>query len=382
MKIVVDENIPFGAEAFGTLGEVVTMAGREMTDGDVRDADALMVRSVTKVNADLLDGSSVKFVGTATIGFDHIDREYLEARGIGFASAPGCNALSVSEYLTAALLVLGRRGGFRLEGMTIGVIGVGNVGSRVVKKAEALGMKVLQNDPPLQRETGEAHFLPVERLLDEADVLTIHVPLTKTGQDATFHMIDDRFIGRMKKGAILFNTSRGAVGNNAAIMRGAKAKLFGGLILDVFEGEPAVDPAIIQCADIATPHIAGYSYDGKVRGTDMICRAACEFFDRPVEWDAAAAMPEPVFPEFTARGDCDDEDALREIVLKVYDIEADDGRLRQIADLPPNERGLYFDRLRKTYPVRREFPNTRVDTTKAGGSLCNKIAHLGFQVSK
>lgn len=379
MRIIADESIPFAVEAFGHLGEVVTVTGRAVDRNLIRDADALIVRSVTRVNADLLDGTSVRFVGTATIGFDHVDVEYLRGCQIGFASAPGSNANSVAEYVVTGLLVLAWHGDFRLEGRTIGVVGVGNVGSRVVRKAKALGMKVLENDPPLERQTGDPRFLPLEDLF-AADILTLHVPLTRTGRDATYHLAGERLIGRLKPGAILINTSRGAVADSDALLRGIESRQLGGLILDVFENEPAINPALVERADIATPHIAGYSLDGKVNGTAMVYRAACEFFGRPVEWDAAAAMPEPPHPRLAARADCEDEDALRDLVLTVYDIEADDRRLRKIGELQPPERAAHFDRLRMTYPIRREFPNTTVEVAGIPAILRTRITDLGFGV--
>jgi len=387
MKIVADENIPFAVEAFGRLGEVVTVKGRTINRDMIRDADALIVRSVTRVNAELLDGTAVRFVGTATIGVDHVDVEYLRGRAIGFASAPGSNANSVAEYVVAALLVLARRGlhgqdaraTFRLEGMTIGVVGVGNVGSRVVRKAEALGMKVLQNDPPLQRQTGDLRFLPLEALLD-ADILTFHVPLTRRGPDATHHMINDRLLSRLKPGTILINTSRGAVADSEAVLRAVESGRLGGLVLDVFEKEPNISSALVERADIATPHIAGYSYDGKVNGTLIVYRAACEFLGRPIEWSPKDAMPEPPYPRVTARSNWDDEDALRDLVLTIYDIEADDQRMRKILELPPAEQGPYFDHLRRTYPLRREFQNTCVQIGSVAPSLRAKIAGVGFRV--
>ncbi|MBM3335143.1 4-phosphoerythronate dehydrogenase, partial [Candidatus Sumerlaeota bacterium] len=316
MKIVADENIPFAAEAFAQLGDVVTVRGRAIKRDTVRDADALIVRSVTRVNADLLDGTAVRFVATATIGFDHVDVGYLRQRGIGFASAPGSNANSVAEYVVAALLVLARRKGFRLEGKTVGVVGVGNVGSRVVQKAAALGMKVLQNDPPLQRQTGDPLFLPLEALFD-ADILTFHVPLTRTGTDATYHMIGDQLLSRLRPGAIVINTSRGAVADTAALLRAAASGRLGGLVLDVFEGEPKINVELVRRADIATAHIAGYSYDGKARGTQMVYRAACEFFGLPAQWDLSAAMSPPPHPRLTVSADRGDEEALAELVLTV-----------------------------------------------------------------
>ena len=205
MKIVCDKNMPFAAEAFGTLGTVLSKGGREIAPGDVRDAEVLVTRSTTKVNAALLDGSAVRFYGSGVIGTDHIDIPYLAARGIHWCGAPGCNAESVANYVTAALLWLGGRHGFRLEGKTVGVIGVGNVGRRVCRHARALGMRVLANDPPRQRDPADSEargFVPLERVLDEADIVTCHVPLTKEGPDATRHLLDAARLASLKPGAL------------------------------------------------------------------------------------------------------------------------------------------------------------------------------------
>jgi len=405
MKILVDENIPFGREAFGRLGDVVTMHGRKMDAAAVRDADMLIIRSITKVGRELLDGSRVRFVGTCTIGTDHVDEAYLRERGIAFASAPGCNANSVAEYVVCALLVLAKRGGYRLEGKIIGVVGVGNVGSKVVAKCEALGMKVLQNDPPLARLFPcEKRFLPLEALM-KSDFISLHVPLTKTGADKTWHMADAAFLKRMKPGTVLLNTCRGAVLDNPATVRWIATSgrdsaatqpqsrpevaihhnLF---VLDVWEGEPVISTDLVAASSLGTPHIAGYSYDGKVNGTAMIYRAACAVLagSAGVPSAGTAALPGVTLPpsphaalslDATGR---DDEDVLREAALTIYDIEADDRRLRAIADLPAGERGAYFDRLRREYPQRREFQNSTI--TLRGGSVTirQKLAGIGFKL--
>jgi erythronate-4-phosphate dehydrogenase len=380
VKIIVDENIPFGREAFGRLGEVVTMHGRKINIATVRDADLLVIRSITKVNRELLDGSRVRFVGTCTIGTDHVDETYLRERGIAFASAPGCNANSVAEYIVCALLVLAKRGGYRLEGRIIGIVGIGNVGSKVVAKCEALGMRVLQNDPPLARLFPcEKRFLPLEALMD-ADFITLHVPLTKTGEDKTWHVADAAFLNRMKPGAVLLNTCRGAVLDNAAASSKLKAQN-SKLVLDVWEGEPNISPELVVEAALGTPHIAGYSYDGKVNGTTMVYQAACKAIGAAADWDARPMLPPSSHATLAldASGR-DDEDVLREAALTVYDIEADDRRLRTIAGLPAGERGAYFDRLRKEYPQRREFQNSTL--TLRGGSVTvrRKLAGIGFKL--
>lgn len=380
LKIIADENIPFAREAFCGLGDVTLIAGRDATPALLRDCDLFFCRSVTKVNRALLEGSRARFVATATIGFDHVDRDYLKQRGIAFASAPGSNANSVAEYIVAAMLVLARRGGFTLEGKTLGVVGVGNVGSRVVRKAEALGLRVLQNDPPLARQTGDRRFVPLEALLD-ADFLTFHVPLTKEGEDATVHMVDASFLRRMKPTAYLLNSSRGPVVATQSLKEALGERRIAGAVLDVWEGEPIIDLGLLAQVAIGTPHIAGYSFDGKVAATEMIYRAACEVVGVKPTWDPAAIMPPPGHPrlEIECAGR-PNEDVLRDAVLTIYDIESDDRALRQ-SPQPPAERGAYFDRLRKVYPERREFQNTALVLRGASEALKAKLAGIGFPVA-
>ena len=377
MKIIADENIPFAVEAFGTLGEVEAIAGREATPETFRECDLFLCRSVTPVNEAMLGGSPVKFVGTATIGTDHVDLDFLRERGIGFASAPGSNANSVAEYVVAALLVLARRGGYALEGKRIGVVGVGNVGSRVVAKCAALGMRVLQNDPPLARQTREPRFRPLEEVLG-CDFLTFHTPLTAEGEDATLHLADETLLRKLPLEAVVLNTSRGAVVANGALWEMLVNDWLGGAVLDVWESEPELDEALLELASIGTPHIAGYSFDGKVCATDMIYRAACGFLGVEPTWSPAEVMPPPEVEaiEFDCSG-ARDEEIIGEAVAAVYDIEADDHDLREITEA--DEPDVYFDRLRKTYPQRREFHNTTVHLANADARLTAKLAGLGFK---
>jgi erythronate-4-phosphate dehydrogenase len=374
MRIVADPNIPFVREAFGSLGDIALVPGREITAATVRDADALLVRSVTRVNESLLAGSRVKFVATATIGTDHVDERYLALRGIGFASAAGSNANSVAEYVVAAMLELAHRRKFRLRDKTLGVVGVGNVGSRVVRYAEALGMRVLQNDPPRERAefpasftdelpdtptpgpsgAGEfdsavplpggvrggfrSPFVSLDRVLAEADIITLHVPLTREGPDATFHLFDkDRLAALELRRPILINTARGAVIDNKALLKAIDGEKIGATVLDVWENEPNISPELLDVVDLGTPHIAGYSLEGKVNGTRMIYEAACRHFGWPATWQPV--LPPPPAIELT--GD------LYADVRRMYDITADDAALRK------NVRD--FDKLRAEYPVRREF---------------------------
>jgi erythronate-4-phosphate dehydrogenase len=412
MKIVADPNIPFVREAFSALGEIQFVAGRQINASAVRDADMLLVRSVTAVNAALLDDSNVKFVATATIGTDHVDPAYLRAHGIGFASAAGSNANSVAEYVVAAMLEISHRNHYRLRDKTLGVVGVGNVGRRVVHYAEALGMRVLQNDPPRQRaEVGRdrrarregdgqpgglpvPHFVSLDRVCAEADIVTLHVPLTREGEDATYHLFDDARLAALKRRPTLINTARGAVVDNSALLHAFHHRNWkvSDAVLDVWENEPDISTELLNLVDIGTPHIAGYSFDGKANGTLVIYRAACEFLGigaggpapstgQTLEGAAPAAplwapqLPPPPVPrlEVVVENGEDDEEVLRRVIRQVYDITADDAALR--------ERHKEFDRLRAEYPVRREFFNTELTPRGASEGLRTKFAALGFRLA-
>jgi len=372
MKIVADTNIPFIKECLEGIGETVIVSGREITPQLVKDADALLVRSITKVDAKLLEGSSVKFVATATIGVDHIDTAYLESKGIGFASAPGSNANSVAEYIACALLVLEKKYGKKLSESSIGIIGVGNVGSRVEKKCRALGMNVVLNDPPLARKTGDAKYRPVSELYG-CDFITIHTPLTKTGEDKTYHLADSAFFANLKDGVFFLNSARGSVNCTAALKDAIKSKKIAGCVLDVWENEPDIDAELLGLVDIASPHIAGYSYDGKVKGMMMIYEAMCGYFSIPVERNIEEFLPQPQVKSIDASGI-----SILETVSKVYDITGDDRDMRKITNLKPLERPAYFDLLRKNYPCRREFYNTIITSCEPGNA--DILADLGFAV--
>lgn len=383
MKIVADQNIPFVKECFESLGQVSLHGGRQITPQIVKDADVLLVRSITPVSEALLAGSRVKFAATATIGMDHIDREYLQRAGIGFASAPGSNANSVAEYVVAALLALGKKYRFTLEGKSIGIIGVGNVGSKVDAKCRALGMKTVLNDPPLARKTGDGKYRPLEEAL-VCDFVTLHTPLTRQGEDPTYHLADEKFFAAMKKGAVFFNTARGGVMDTAALKAAMTAGKLGGVVLDVWENEPNVDAGLLLKVDLSTPHIAGYSFDGKVNGLLMIYRAACKHFGVKPAHTERDFLPTTVVPQIViAKEQVQTQPAERIIhgtVQQVYAINRDDFNMREMLVVPPSERGAFFDRLRKEYPVRREFQNTIAEVGAGGGKLAEKLAGIGFAV--
>ena len=379
MKIVADENIPYVGECFGSVGQVELLSGRSMTAEAVREADAVLVRSITKVGAELLEGSRVKFVGTATIGFEHVDVDYLKSKGIGFASAPGSNANSVAEYIVAAFLSVGRKKKIELEGKTIGIVGVGNVGSMVEKKVGALGMEAYLNDPPLKRETGDEKYLELEELLG-CDFVTLHTPLTFEGVDKSFHLADEEFFKSLKDGCVFINTARGGVTDTEALKGAIKSGRLGAVVLDVWENEPEIDCELLRMLDISTPHIAGYSLDGKVEGMVMIYEAFCRHFGSEANKGIEDFLPEPEVGEIEIDPTGGDEqELLRQTVQEVYVINRDDFNTREIAMVPEAERGMFFDDLRRDYPVRREFQNTRVLLKSPSESLSAKLGGIGFK---
>lgn len=376
LKIIADENIPFVKDAFAEFGDVMTYSGRLIDSDHIADADILLVRSVTNVNEELLRGSNVKFVGTATIGTDHVDKNYLQNSGIGFASAIGSNAVSVSEYVIAAILQLKEQKKI-IENPVLGIIGAGNVGSELFKRAEGMGFKTILNDPPKKRLTGCEIYKPLDELLNQADIISIHVPLNTSGEDSTYHMVNQAFLQSMKDGAVLINSSRGDVVDESAILASSKenSKL-GALVLDVWHNEPNINVNLVERCDIATPHIAGYSWDGKVRGTEMIHDAAAAFFFKESQWHGRDLIKNEAGKELAVSK----ENAINEAVKAVYNIKKDDKDLREIISLSKDKRGEAFDELRKNYGRRLEFPHFSVDAVNALREERDGLAALGFDV--
>jgi len=381
MKIVADANIPFVAECFSSIGEVEVVIGREITPAVIADVDVLLVRSVTRIDSNLLAESRVRFVGTATIGFDHVDTEYLSHNNIGFASAPGSNANSAAEYVIAALLEIGHKHKINLDGKSIGIVGVGNVGSRVAKKCAALGMKVKLNDPPLQWQTGDPKYLDITELFD-CDFITLHTPLTLGGVDKTFHLTDEKFFKSLKVGCTFINTSRGGVVDSKALKSAIITKKLRAVVLDVWENEPNIDAELLQMVDIGTPHIAGYSLDGKVAGMIMVYKAVCQHFGLDAKFDVEDFLSEPAVPELIVNPyNCDEQEVLWRAVRKIYNISEDDRKLRQIINQLSAKRGGFFDNLRKNYPVRREFQNAQIILESPCRSIAEKLSGIGFKVA-
>ncbi len=357
-KILADENIPFAEEAFSNFGSVRLLPGREITNEILRAYHILIVRSVTKVDEQLLEGTNVKFVGTTTIGLDHLDTDYLQKKGIKYANAPGCNADSVAEYIFAGLYKIASEGKFPLENFSMGILGYGNIGSKVAGIASAIGMKLFINDPPLQRQKGDSFFCTYEQALG-ADIITYHVPLNIGGADNTFHMLSSAQLNSFNSSKIILNASRGSVVSNNNLKKFLQ-KDGNKVILDVWEGEPSIDKELLKLVFIGSPHVAGYSLEGKVNGTIMIFEALNRFLKTDKNW--RPLMPEIKNAHIDYPESGSPEKSLDNLISKIYNIRGDDQRLRAIFD--KNNSGSYFDSLRKNYPVRREFSNYTVSINK------------------
>ena len=375
MKIVCDNKIPFLRGALEPYAEVVYLPGAQTTAEVVKDADALITRTRTICNEALLAGSSVKAIATATIGFDHIDTAWCEANGIAWSNAPGCNSWSVKQYISSVLAVLAQRRGLSLDTLTLGVVGVGNVGSKVADVGRAFSMRVLLNDPPRERAEGPGAFTDLDTLLEESDIVTVHVPLTRSGADATWHLFDVGRLARMRPTQILINSSRGPVVDNAALRDTLRNGGLKAAVLDVWEGEPDLDPELVGLLDIATPHIAGYSADGKANGTTMSVRYLAGQLGLPLADWTASGVPAPEQPlcfTLDASGKSAQE-VLAEAVLYTYDVRRDSDALR--ADLGA------FERLRGDYMIRREPSAFTLSLRGGTPGLASRLETIGFKVN-
>jgi len=377
MKIVVDENIPQARDAFGNIGELMLSHGREISNDLLADANVLLVRSITNVDEKLLTGTRVKFVATATAGTDHIDKEYLIKNKITFADAGGCNSFSVAEYLIAALSNISSKNNFSFNEKSLGVVGIGNVGSKVVRFAKSLGFNVLQNDPPLERKLGTKGFVPFEEIL-KCDIISFHVPLTHAGMDNTYHMLNEKNFHQIKSGSILINTSRGEVVDNKIL----KQRLHNNddliTVLDVWENEPNIDFELLEKVNLGSAHVAGYSLEGKVNGTEIIYNKLCNFLGVAQNWKAK--YPTISNPVITINKKLSYEELLNRIINRIYIIEDDDKLLREGKNLDLHSQAKHFDNLRKNYPVRREFNNYTIKLNYEDAETKKKLESLRFNV--
>lgn len=374
MRILADENIPM-LEVFARHGQLRRVAGRSLDRAVLADAEVLLVRSVTQVDQALLAGSQVKFVGTCTIGTDHLDLQYLTQQGIGWASAPGCNARGVVDYVLGALLTLAERDGVDLSKRCYGVVGAGQVGQRLVQVLRGLGWQVLVCDPPRQQAEG-GDYVDLATVLERCDVISLHTPLTQQGEHPTFHLLGAEQLQSLQQGSWLINASRGAVVDNQALKQLLTQRHDLRVALDVWEGEPQVDAELAQRCDIASAHIAGYSLDGKIRGTRQIYQAFCQHF--ALADSAAIEFPAQSLLAMELAAHTPVEEALRVICRAVYDPRSDDAAFRLSLQGDALTRRAAFDQVRKNYPVRREIPDLQVRVNQPTTELQQMLQALGI----
>jgi len=373
MKIIIDDKIPYIRGAFEGVAEVVYLPGSKTTPEIAKDADAIVTRTRTICNEKLLAGSSVKFIATATIGFDHIDTDYCEANGIRWTNAPGCNSKSVEQYIASTIMVLAEKNGWNLSEKTIGVVGVGNVGSKVARICEILGMKVLRNDPPRERAEGSEQFVSIQQVMEKADIITLHVPLNMKGEDATFHLGNESFLNALKKKPVLINSCRGEVIETNTVKAALKSGQLSAFVCDCWENEPDIDLELLALTVIATPHIAGYSKDGKATGTLMSVQAISDFFGLGLNEWSPSGVELPLSPVFEIDGaGLTEQQILSKAILHTYDIRNDDRDFRNNVTL--------FEQLRGDYPTRREFPAFTIRNKNLNKSILTKLQQIGFKI--
>ena len=374
MKIFFDENMPYAKEFFSNLvvndTEIIPFSGRNLSAEQVIDADVLLVRSITQVNEALIQkNKNITFVGTATIGTDHIDQTYLAERGITFHSAPGCNAVSVAEYVISALFVIAERYLVDLTKLSVGIVGGGNTGTRLSEKLSALGIQYKICDPLLAADLNDLReFVSLDEVL-ECDVISLHVPKVMDGEHPTYHLLDEARLSKLKDEQVLISSCRGEVIDNQALLALKKSGHQLKLVLDVWEGEPEILTPLIDYTEIATAHIAGYSLEGKARGTEMLYQALCRHINIEPVCQLKTLLPRANVSRIALNQEFN-EIVLNQLVKMVYDVRRDDAIFRQ--QLPSQG----FDTLRKNYPIRREFSSVQVTLSI---NDCSGVPHrLGF----
>jgi erythronate-4-phosphate dehydrogenase len=378
MKIVADKDIYGVEETFSSAGELVLLPGREISNQDVASADALIVRTTTKITSALIKNSTLKFIGSATSGFDHVDINSLQKCGIGFSHAPGCNANAVVDYVFSALAWSGLKNKTDFRNQSIGIIGAGNVGSRLALKAAALGMEVLVYDPFLESSHELAsYFCSLEEVLEQK-IVTLHTPLTQKGTHPTYHMLDTVRLNKLRQGAVLINAARGEIIDNQALDHLLDSRTDLNVILDVWEGEPFINRRLAQQVSIATPHIAGYSLKGKITATEMIYRAFCNRFGVGPAATKAKEKSQSLVLSQTSKPD-DDACIFPRLLLQGYPIQEDilknefAGDSKKAAD--------NFDQERSNYLFRHEFSDYVLDAKKYSFDLNSDLEVLGFKLN-
>ncbi len=369
MKIIADDKIPFLKGLLEPHAQLIYKAGTETTPADVADADALITRTRTRCNAHLLDGSRVKMIATATVGFDHIDTQYCENNAIHWVNAPGCNSGSVLQYVAATLALMVKELHYRLKDKKIAIIGVGHVGSKVERLCKLLNMDVLPVDPIRAINEPHLHFFGYNEAIAQADIITYHAPLTMEGEYATFHMLNDTTLAMLKPGAVIINAARGEITSTGALCKGLDQGIIGHTIIDVWENEPHIDLQLLRKCWLATPHIAGYSLDSKANGTTMAVKSIAAFFGLNIGEIHIKEIPKPEKPHLAANETLGFEAMMADLILHTYPIREDDSRLRaSVAD---------FEKQRGNYPVRREFAAYHVACSHQNEAL---IKAFGFNI--
>lgn len=370
IKVVADNKIPFLKGALEGVAEVVYLPGGKISRTDLLDADALITRTRTRCDEHLLKDTPVKFIASATIGYDHIDTDWCNARGIQWTNAPGCNASSVKQYVASALAGIIDKENWKFSDITLGIVGVGNVGKKIKEMAEVLGVKVLLNDPPRERAEGKAGFRHIETVVKNADIITLHVPLNRSGSDKTWHLFNTNLLKTMKKGAWLINSSRGEVIETNALKDALAGKHLAGVVLDVWENEPEIDKELLEQSFLATPHIAGYSADGKANGTAMSVKAVSKFFALGLDRWYPENIPNAPASELTLS--CQGaftEKIFSQVSLFAYNIMQDSRMLKSSPET--------FEEQRGGYPIRREPLALKIKTTnEACKTVLEKLGYL------
>lgn len=370
IKILADAHIPYLKGVAEQFGEVEYLPGNQFTREAIKEKDALIVRTVTHFGKEILDGTAVKLICSATIGYDHIDTDYCDSHGITWRTAPGCNANSVEQYITASLLCVSEKYQFRLQDKTIGIVGVGNVGSKIEVACRKLGMNVLLNDPPREEEEGntDGKFVELEVIKQQADIITFHTPLTKTGKYATFHLTDESFLHTVARKPFIINAARGGITDNEALINALHSGKISGIVIDCWENEPEIDRELLALADIATPHIAGYSADGKWTATRMSLENLNNFFGLDIS-PKYENIPAPLLPVIDL-SKISPATQLSHAVWHTYNPLNETGVLK----LSP-EKFYWF---RSHYPLRREYPAYKV--VNAAPPVSERLHQLGFKL--
>jgi len=373
ITLIADAHIPFMEGILESHAKVIYIPGGRIDHELASDADGLIIRTRTHCNAELLKSTRVKFIATATIGFDHIDTDFCALNNIAWNHAPGCNSSSVKQYVAAALVTLARKHHFSLKGKRIGIIGVGHVGEKIAQLAGTLGMIPLLNDPPRERLEGSRQFVSLEEIQETADIITFHVPLSHQGADKTYHIADERFFKNLGNKPFVLNTSRGPVTKTQAVKEGILSGVISGYVADVWENEPSIDKGLLDLSDIATPHIAGYSVEGKANGTASCVRAVSRFFNLGMDDWYPSHLPPPQRPVIELNADnISEERIIGNAILSTYNVLDDDKAFRA----NPSR----FEDLRNFYPIRREFTAFTLKFNGNKPAFLDSLMSIGFNI--